>query len=246
MKHVPGGGPNYERVARGEKAPEDFLLDVRREKIDRVVSQRTRTLTVVLDRLEDSFNMAAVLRTCEAMGVQDVHVVVNPEAPFLPNTRVAQGCQKWLDVHLHDSWEACRAALEAKGYAIWVSAIREGATSLFELRFDQPLALVFGNERQGVAPEVLAAADGVFWIPMNGFSQSLNISAAVSATLSRVVAWRHEHRGGMGDLPAEEAQALRERFYVLAIKQRRRIFKFAKPGRGGPPAGSGDQDTPGG
>ena len=80
-------------------APETFLLDGRKERIDRVVSLRTRTLTVVLDRLEDTFNMAAVLRTCEGMGLQELHVIENPEVPFHPNAKVTQGCDKWLDVH---------------------------------------------------------------------------------------------------------------------------------------------------
>jgi tRNA (guanosine-2'-O-)-methyltransferase len=220
-----GGGARYERYEKEPFEPEQFLLDVRKEKIDRVVSQRTRNFTVVLDRLEDSFNMAAVLRTCESFGVQEVHVVINPEAPFLPNSRVAQGCDKWLDVKQYKTFTDCREHLKSRGFSLYASAIREGATSLYTLRFDTKMALVFGNERYGVSEEVLAGVDGTFWVPMRGFSQSLNISAAASACISRAVAWRDEHLGGSGDLTAEEAQALRERFYVLAIKQRKRLFK---------------------
>jgi tRNA (guanosine-2'-O-)-methyltransferase len=226
-----GGGPRYEKYERMPVEPEAFLLDVRREKIDRVVSQRTRTFTVVLDRLEDSFNMAAVLRTCEANGVQEVHVIVNPEAPFRPNSRVAQGCDKWLDVKLYKDFASCREHLKSRGFTLYASAIREDATSLYALRFDTRVALIFGNERTGVSPEVLAGVDGTFWIPMRGFSQSLNISAAASACITRAVAWREEHLGQAGDLTPEEAQALRERFYVLALKQRRKIFKREPPPR---------------
>lgn len=224
-----GGGPKYEPYEKKPVEPEAFLLDVRKEKIDRVVEQRTRTFTVVLDRLEDSFNMAAVLRTCEAMGVQEVHVVINPEAPFLPNSRVAQGCDKWLDVKLYKTFAECRDHLKGRGFALYASAIREGATSLYSLRFDSRIAIIFGNERFGVSEEVLAGVDGSFWIPMRGFSQSINISAAASACISRAVAWREEHLGRVGDLTPEEAQALRERFYVLAVKQRKRIFKGKQP-----------------
>jgi tRNA (guanosine-2'-O-)-methyltransferase len=224
-----GGGPRYEPFEKKAVEPETFLLDVRKEKIDRVVEQRTRTFTVVLDRLEDSFNMAAVLRTCEAMGVQEVHVVVNPEAPFLPNSRVAQGCDKWLDVKLYKTFAECREHLKGRGFSLYASAIREGATSLYSLRFDSKLAIIFGNERYGVSEEVLAGVDGTFWIPMRGFSQSVNISAAASACISRAIAWREEHLGRVGDLTPEEAQALRERFYVLAVKQRKRIFKGKQP-----------------
>lgn len=221
-----GGGPKYEGATK--LAPETLLQDVRKEKIDAVVSLRTRTFTLVLDRLEDSFNMAAVLRTCEGLGVQEVHVVVNPEAPFLPNSRVAQGCDKWLDVHLYKTFSACREALKARGFSLWASAISEGKSSLYSLRFDKPMALVFGNERYGVSDEVLAGVDGTFWIPMRGFSQSFNISAAAAATVSRVMAWREEHRGDGGDLSPDEAQVLRERFYKLALKQRKKLFNAAR------------------
>ncbi|QSQ19718.1 RNA methyltransferase [Pyxidicoccus parkwayensis] len=220
-----GGGAGYERFEKEQYEPEQFLLDVRKEKIDRVVSQRTRNFTIVLDRLEDSFNMAAVLRTCESFGVQEVHVVINPEAPFLPNSRVAQGCDKWLDVKLYKSFAECREHLKSRGFNLYASAIREGATSLYSMGFQAKTALVFGNERYGVSEEVLNTVDGTFWVPMRGFSQSLNISAAASACISRAIAWRDEHLGGSGDLSPEEAQDLRERFYVLAIKQRKRIFK---------------------
>jgi len=222
-----GGGPRYESGA--QVSAEEFLQDVRREKIDRVVSLRTRTFTLVLDRLEDSFNMAAVLRTCEGMGLQEVHVVINPDAPFVPNSRVAQGCDKWLDVHLYRDFASCRTALKARGFQLLASAVTPGAKSLYSLRFDAPMALVLGNERYGVSEDVLASVDGTFWIPMRGFSQSFNISAAASACVSRAMAWREEHLGGAGDLSPDEAQALRERFYVLAVKQRKRIFKKRAP-----------------
>ncbi|HVE82946.1 MAG TPA: RNA methyltransferase, partial [Myxococcales bacterium] len=140
-----GGGPKYEpREKEAPPEPSEILLEDRLRRIDQVVAGRTRTLAVVLDQLEDAFNMAAVLRTCEAMGVQDVHVVRNPEVPFQPNLSVTQGCDKWLDIHRHETFQACRAELKAAGFAVWVSAVREGATSLFEMGFDGKIALVFG------------------------------------------------------------------------------------------------------
>ncbi len=226
-----GGGPHYERLEKAPVDPESLLLDVRKEKIDKVISQRTRTFTIVLDRLEDSFNMAAVLRTCESFGVQEVHVVINPEAPFVPNSKVAQGCDKWLDVKLYKSFAECREHLKSRGFALYASAIREDATSLYSMRFDSKIALVFGNERDGVSQEVLDGSDGTFWIPMRGFSQSLNISAAASACVTRAISWREEHLGRVGDLTEAEAQVLRDRFYVLAVKQRKRIFKKAPPSK---------------
>ena len=219
-----GGGPKYE-PAEGKPLPADLLLPPRKERIDRVVAQRTRTVTVVLDRLEDSFNMAAVLRTCEGMGLQDVHVIRNPEARFSPNSRVTQGCDKWLDLHIHRDFKTCAAVLKKNGYRVLASAIRPGATSLFELKFDQKIAMVLGNERFGVSEEVLEHADGTFWIPMRGFSQSMNISAAASACVTRAISWRMEHLGAEGDLTEQERTALTEQFSYLSVKQRGRVFR---------------------
>ncbi len=218
-----GGGQRYEEAAT-KPPPEDLLLDTRKERIEQVLDRRTRTLCVVLDRLEDTFNMAAVLRTCEAMGVQEVHVIRNPDHPFSPNVKVTQGCDKWLDVVQHESPRACFEALRARKFRILASAVRDDAKSLFELTFDGRLALVFGNERFGVSPEALAGADAAFWIPMLGFTRSLNISAAVSATLTCAIAWRMANGVGPGDLTPDERAALRERFHLLAVKQRGRIY----------------------
>ena len=118
-----GGGERYEKQAR-TPAAEELLLDARKDRIEQVLEGRTRNLAVVLDRLEDSFNMAAVLRTAEAFGLQDVHVVKNPEYPWSPNHTVTQGCDKWLDLHRHQTWAACAEELERGGFKLYVSAVR--------------------------------------------------------------------------------------------------------------------------
>ena len=223
-----GGGPNYE-PAEGKPVPEELLLPPRRERIDDVVSKRTRTLTVVLDQLEDAFNMAAVLRTCEGMGLQEVHVVKNPEHPWSPNAKVTQGCEKWLDITQHEDFASCAAALKARGFRVLVSAVRSDSTSLFDLTFDDKVALVFGNERFGVSSDVIAHADGTFWIPMRGFTQSFNVSAAACASITRAVSWRLEHHGVEGDLTGPERTALRERFSFLSVKQRGKVYATKAP-----------------
>lgn len=219
-----GGGPKYEAAGRAPPPPESLLLPPRKERIEQVLQFRTRTLTVVLDRLEDSFNMAAVLRTCEAFGLQEVHIIKNPEAAWSPNDKVTQGCDKWLDLHRYDSFAQCKAALKERGFQLWVSAVAEKSESLFSLDFSGKVALVFGNERHGVSKEVLEGADGIFWIPMRGFTQSLNISASVSASVSRAIAWRGEHGAPGGDLSESERNALRDEFCRLSVKQRGRLY----------------------
>jgi tRNA (guanosine-2'-O-)-methyltransferase len=220
--------PSLPRLVEGKPQPDTLILAERKQRIEEVLDQRTRTLTVVLDQLEDPFNMAAVLRSAEGMGLQEVHVIRNKQHPWNPNAKVTQGCDKWLDLCEYPDFGACRAALKQRGFAIWASALQEGATSLFDLRFDSRIALVFGNERFGVSPEVLGGADGVFWIPMRGFTQSLNVSAAAISSVTQAVAWRLRHGGPMGDLSGGERTALRERFHYLSVKQRGRLYGSKK------------------
>jgi tRNA (guanosine-2'-O-)-methyltransferase len=203
----------------------EFLLPERRERIDRAVAGRTRTLVVVLEAFCDPQNVNAVLRTCDAFGVQEVHVVEGVMKPWDPNKKISQNADKWLDVVRWRSTAECLAALKERGLRVCATRLGEGSRALGELSFAEPTALVFGNEHRGVSPEALALADETFAIPMRGLVQSLNVSVAVAVTLARAVERREAERGRHGDLSEAEAAALRERFYVLAVKQRARIAK---------------------
>lgn len=206
----------------------DYLLPGRKERIDRAVAERTRTLVVVLEAFCDPQNVNAVLRTCDAFGVQEVHVVEGPMKPYDRNKKISQNADKWLDVVRWRSSADCLRALKARGLRVYATWLGDGSVPLGELAFDSPVALVFGNEHRGVSDEALALADARFAIPMRGFVQSLNVSVAVAVTLARAVERREVERGRHGDLPDDDAAALRDRFYLLAVKQRARITKAAQ------------------
>ena len=203
----------------------DFLLPERRERIDRAVAGRTRTLTVVLEAFCDPQNVNAVLRTCEAFGVQEVHVVEGPMKPYDRNKKISQNADKWLDVVRWKSTGECLVALRARGFALYATHLGEGSRPLGELPFGGEVALVFGNERRGVSDEARALADACYAIPMRGFVQSLNVSVAVAVSVSHAVDRRERERGRHGDLDEADAAALKERFYALAVRQRARIAK---------------------
>jgi tRNA (guanosine-2'-O-)-methyltransferase len=203
----------------------DYLLPERKARIDEVVSRRTRTLVVVMEAFCDPQNVNAVLRTCDAFGVQEVHVVEGPMKGFDRNKKISQNADKWLDVTRWTSTRECLDALKQRGFAVHVTWLGEGTVGLSELDFAGPVALVFGNESRGVSDEALALADARYAIPMRGFSQSLNVSVAVAVSLARAIDRREAQRGSHGDLPEAEAGELRERFYLLAVKQRSRIAK---------------------
>ena len=113
----------------------------------------------------------------------------------------------------------------SRGFAVYATHLGEGSATLGELSFAAPVALVFGNEHAGVSEEAQRLADACFAIPMRGFSQSFNVSVAAAICLARAVDRREAQRGRHGDLSEAEAEALRQRFYVLAVKQRSRIAK---------------------
>ncbi|BDG03297.1 TrmH family RNA methyltransferase [Anaeromyxobacter oryzae] len=202
-----------------------FLVPERKARIDAVVANRTRTLTVVMEAFADPQNVNAVLRTCEAFGIQALHVVEGPMKPYDRNKKISQNADKWLDVTRWRSTRECLERLKADGFAIYVTHLDEGARPLAELSFAGKVALVFGNEHRGVSDDALALADASYAIPMRGFVQSLNVSVAAAISIAKAVERREIDRGRHGDLPEADAAALRERFYLLAVKQRARIAK---------------------
>ena len=207
----------------GSKAA--FLVPERRARVDEVVANRTRTLTVVMEAFCDPQNVNAVLRTCEAFGIQELHVVEGPMKPYDRNKKISQNADKWVDVRRWSSTRDCLAHLRSEGFAIYATHLDGAARPLGALSFAGKVALVFGNERRGVSEEALALADASYAIPMHGFVQSLNVSVAAAISIAKAVERREVERGRHGDLSQAEAAALRERFYVLAVKQRARIAK---------------------
>ncbi|ABS28503.1 RNA methyltransferase [Anaeromyxobacter sp. Fw109-5] len=216
----PAGGD--ERPRLGDAG---FLVPERRARIDAVVANRTRTLTVVMEAFCDPQNVNAVLRTCEAFGIQELHVIEGPMKPYDRNKKISQNADKWVDVRRWSSTGECLAHLKAEGFAIYATHLGEGARTLDALSFAGKVALVFGNEHRGVSDEAVALSDAVYVIPMHGFVQSLNVSVAAAISIAKAVERRAAERGRHGDLSELEAAALRERFYVLAVKQRARIAK---------------------
>ena len=227
---LPAERPDAARAAdedgRGPRLGEPgFLVPERKARIDAVVAGRTRTLPVVMEAFCDPQNVNAVLRTSEAVGIQELHAVEGPMKPYERNRKISQNADKWLDVRRWRSTGECLGALKADGFAVYVTHLGDGARPLGELSFAGKVALVFGNESRGVSAEALALADACYAIPMRGFVQSLNVSVAAAISLAKAVERREAERGRHGDLAEPDAAALRERFYLLAVKQRARIAK---------------------
>ncbi len=199
-----------------------YISDSRRARIEKVVGGRSFSIVPVLDGLYDRGNVSAVLRTAEALGFQAVHIVES-SGRFKEANRVTQGAEKWLDIRIWPDSPSCVADLREKGYRIVATSLEE-ATPIEQVDFSTPAAIFFGNEREGVSPEVLEQADARIVVPMPGFSRSFNISVAAALSLYHIYSERQRLLGGHADLTESERAALTASFYLRSVESSAKIL----------------------
>lgn len=200
-----------------------FLSKRRARRIEAVLSTRLTGVRVVAERFFDHGNIVAIMRTCEAFGVYGVDLL-EFEAPFKPAKKVGQGAHKWLDVYKHATAKSAAEKLKATGYRL-VGASLMGKRGLEEIDVSNPLALVFGNEHEGITPELEALCDETFCIPMVGYTQSLNVSCAAAITVYDVTRRYRQSIGSEGDLSQDEKNRLRAVYYRRAVKHSELLLK---------------------
>lgn len=198
-----------------------FLTPPRRERLSTVLEQRTGYVRVVIEDIFQPHNASAVLRSCEAFGLQHVHIIEN-RFKFSPNRDVTLGAQKWLTLHRHrrkgvDNTAACLEELRAEGFRLVAALPRPDAVPLEELPIDRPIALLFGTEKEGLSPAAQAAADLSMTIPMHGFVESFNISVSAAITLAHLLRRIRAERDDW-KLPAAEAAVLRALWIRQSLK----------------------------
>lgn len=156
----------------------------RRARLLSVLNKRQNDLTVVLENVFDPHNISAVMRTCDAVGVQEIYVL-NTKIPRHKKwgAKSSSSAAKWLTIHQFTDAEACFKALRTKYDRILTTHLSSDAINLYDIDFTGRIALVFGNEHSGVSDEIRAMADGNFIIPQAGIIRSLNISVACAVTL---------------------------------------------------------------
>ena len=167
----------------------------RKEKLLNVLSKRQNDITVVLENVFDPHNISAVMRTCDAVGVQDIYIL-NTKTPRHKKwgTRSSSSAAKWLTVHQFEQADECFKSLRQRYSTILTTHLGTDAVGLYELDLTKSVALVFGNEHSGVSEEIRALADGNFIIPQVGIIRSLNISVACAVTLYE--AYRQKNKAG--------------------------------------------------
>lgn len=156
----------------------------RTERLTNVLAKRQPELTIVLENVSDPHNISAVMRTCDAVGVQDVYILnTKIDLHEMWSAKTSSSAAKWLTVHQFTNAEECFAALRKNFSKIYTTHLSTDAVDLYELDLTEPVALVFGNEHSGVSEEIIEMADGNFIIPQVGIIKSLNISVACAVSL---------------------------------------------------------------
>jgi tRNA (guanosine-2'-O-)-methyltransferase len=156
----------------------------REEKIIRVIDKRQPDITVVFENVHDPHNISAVMRTCDAVGIKEIYVLYTQEAKLTKlGKKSSSSALKWLEVNYFYDTKECFDAVRKKYNKIYSTRLTEQSHSLYDLKLDESIALVFGNERDGVSDLASSLSDGNFIIPQVGMIQSLNISVACAVTL---------------------------------------------------------------
>jgi tRNA (guanosine-2'-O-)-methyltransferase len=198
-----------------------FITDNKREKMDQVLVNRTRYLTLAVEDIYQPHNASAIVRTCDCFGIQELHIIENKNK-YKVNPDVTLGSSKWVDIIPYNkeenNTEACIMRLKEEGYKVIATTPHKDDMNLEDLALDQKTALLFGNEVEGLSPKAIELADGFVKIPMNGFTESLNISVCAAICIHFLtlklhqmdVAWR---------LSDEERAAIKLRWIKNIVKK---------------------------
>jgi len=200
---------------------EPLASDERQARLQSVIEQRLGSVTVLLDAPHDPHNGSAVMRTCDAFGIPTVHVLPRVEA-FMIARRITKGTERWLEVHSHKSADAAAHYLQGQGYEL-VATHPKGELTPPDLAHIPRMALLLGNEHEGICAELAVHAKRAVRIPMRGFVESLNVSVAAAVLLSAAT------HGRKGDLPHSEKRRLYARALFRSVPRAQEIIAARTP-----------------
>ncbi|NUP09551.1 MAG: RNA methyltransferase [Polyangiaceae bacterium] len=185
-----------------------FATDARKARLDAVLGSRIGSLTILLDSLHDPFNGAAVVRSCDVFGLPRLHVVERSES-FLAARSVSRGSEQWVDIVTHRTGVVAAEHLVAAGFEL-VAAHPEGTLQPAELGSERGrVALVLGNERDGISVDVRERCNRTVKIPMRGFAESLNVSVTTAILLYELTK----------DRPGDLSRVERAQLYLRGLLQ---------------------------
>lgn len=216
-------------------------------KAETVLTRRTDRLSIVIERSTNSQNYTAVLRSAEALGVQNVYLIsppgweqnnkrrkknrfVDDDEEWIKHVAYARQAQKWLTLHVFKTTKECIAELRRAGHTIWVTDLSQRADKLLRTAAgvpfpDKKLALVIGTESTGASDVMLKAADRRVYIPLNGFADSLNLSVAAALSIYHIF---FIYPDIIGDYDANNLQDLRVSWYKILARNDKEMVEYSR------------------
>jgi len=199
-----------------------YITDHKKQFIEKVLSERTRHITLVLEDIYQSQNASAVVRTCECLGLQDIHII-EEDSKYSVNKRVLKGSNKWIDLYRYkmkgfNNTEICFRKLREQGYQILVTDPSPDGVSINEIAIGNKIAVVMGNELHGTSSFAIEHADQKIFIPMHGFTESFNISVSAAICLNTLLTKVRESNVSW-QLTEEEKEVLRLQWYRKVIRR---------------------------
>ena len=156
----------------------------RKNKIKQVLSKRQTDITVVLENVHNPHNISAIMRTCDAVGIQTIYIITTTIAPQkFWGRRSNAGVADWMTIHQFTDVKSCIDEVKKHHEVIITTALKENSKTVFDVDFTTNLAVVFGNEANGISDELLSYADENFVIPQVGIIPSLNVSVSCAVSL---------------------------------------------------------------
>ena len=153
------------------------------QKIKDILNKRQPDLTVVLDNVHKPHNLAAIIRSCDAVGVSDIYGISSNEQKVGINLKSASGSNHWVNLHIHHSVPNVISELKQSGFSIYAANGSAKAIDYRKVDYTKPSVIVLGAELDGISPETLDVVDEEIIIPMQGMVESLNVSVANAVIL---------------------------------------------------------------
>ncbi len=206
----------------------NFVSEQRYQLFCRVLEQRTRYVSLLIENVYQSHNASAIVRTCEALGIQDLYVYERKNA-FTPNDEIALGADKWLTINRFNEKDVplpeLVRQLKRSGYRIIATTLHQRSVSLYDLPLETgKMLFMFGTEISGLSKEAISLADEYVKIPMYGFTESFNVSVSVGIIMSYIVR-EFRNRKLAIFLTPKEKQKLMIQWLIQSIPSGEKILK---------------------
>ncbi len=183
------------------------------QKIHDMLRHRQPDLTVVMDNVNKAHNLSAIIRSCEGVGIGEIHAVSYRKSIYTEQNAAA-GTSKWITMNLYPDVESAFQKLTTSGMQILVATNNVEYQDFRNIDYTLPTALVVGAEWDGVSEEAIKGADITISIPMLGMGESLNVSVATAVVLFE--AQRQRSLKGMYDQPKLKPDALEKMLFELS------------------------------